>query len=360
MPPKIDWENQIGRRLRFRDLHVFFTVAKLGSMAKAASQLGVSAPTVSEVIADLEHGLGVRLLDRSPHGVEPTMYGHAFLKRGLSAFDELRQGIRDIEFLSDPTFGQVRIGSPESISGGIPQFFHQFSVRYPNIALDIDAGFSHTMLQRLVDRSLDLVLARDLRDTTSGDRGIDFGRIGDQFNVEVLFDDELVIVAGARSPWARRRKLELSDLAGAPWILSGPESWNHQVITEAFAACGLGVPKIRMRTFSLHLRINLVERGNFIATLPKSSLRIYGDRFSLKALPVELPVRPWPVAVVTLRNRTLSPVVILFIEQLRAFAKTLTAQPMERNCNPADATRRSQAGSAPTRRSRKQRSGSGH
>lgn len=72
MLKKIDWDRQIGRRLRLRDLHVFLTVAQSGSMAKAATQLGVSTPTVSEVIADLEHGLGVRLLDRSSKGVEPT------------------------------------------------------------------------------------------------------------------------------------------------------------------------------------------------------------------------------------------------------------------------------------------------
>jgi molybdenum-dependent DNA-binding transcriptional regulator ModE len=63
---KIDWDNQIGHRLRLRDLHVFFTVAQDGSMSKAAARIGVSTPTVSEVIAGLEHGLGVRLFDRGP------------------------------------------------------------------------------------------------------------------------------------------------------------------------------------------------------------------------------------------------------------------------------------------------------
>ena len=69
MRRKIDWEGQIGRRLRFRDLHVFFTVANTGSMTKAATVLGVSAPTVSEVIADLEHGPGQTFHDavRRPH-----------------------------------------------------------------------------------------------------------------------------------------------------------------------------------------------------------------------------------------------------------------------------------------------------
>src|SRR5919202_5076381 len=110
MARKIDWENQIGRRLSLRDLHVLSTVVQRGSMAKAAAQLGVSQPAVSEVIADLEYTLGVRLLDRSPQGVEPTIYGRALLKRSTVAFDELKQGIKEIEFLSEPSACELRIG----------------------------------------------------------------------------------------------------------------------------------------------------------------------------------------------------------------------------------------------------------
>jgi DNA-binding transcriptional LysR family regulator len=76
MASKIDWESRIGRRLKLRDLHVYFAVVECGSMAKAAAQLGVSQPTVSEVIADLEHTFGVQLLDRSSRGVEPEQPGH--------------------------------------------------------------------------------------------------------------------------------------------------------------------------------------------------------------------------------------------------------------------------------------------
>ena len=77
MPRNIDSESQIGRRLRLRDLHLFFTVVQEGSMAKAASRLGISQPAVSEVIAALEDALGVRLFDRNARGVEPTVYGRA-------------------------------------------------------------------------------------------------------------------------------------------------------------------------------------------------------------------------------------------------------------------------------------------
>src|SRR5258708_17388590 len=113
MSKLIQWEHQIGRRLRLRDLFVFFTVVEYGSMAKAGVKLGVSTPSISEEIAALEHALGVRLLDRTPKGIVTTPYGEALLARDRAAFDQLRQGISDIEFLADPDAGELRIGCPE-------------------------------------------------------------------------------------------------------------------------------------------------------------------------------------------------------------------------------------------------------
>ena len=104
----LNWESRIGRRLKLRDLHILFTVVQWGSMAKGATHLGMSQPAVSEAIASLEDALRVRLLDRSPRGIEPTIYADALLKRGHIVFDELKQGIRDIEFLADPTAGELR------------------------------------------------------------------------------------------------------------------------------------------------------------------------------------------------------------------------------------------------------------
>src|SRR6266566_7318487 len=108
------WDERIGRRLKLRDLYVLRTVAQLGSMGKAATQLAISQPAISKAITDLEHVLGVRLLDRSRQGVEPTIYGSAPLKWSATIFDNLRQGIDEIEFLADPTAGEVRVGTHEA------------------------------------------------------------------------------------------------------------------------------------------------------------------------------------------------------------------------------------------------------
>src|SRR5262245_8078326 len=113
----MEWESRLGRRLRVRDLYILSTVVQSGSMAKAARQLAMSQPAVSEALANLEQLLRVRLLDRSTHGVEPTLYANAILKRSMTVFDELQQGVRDIQFLADPTRGELTIGYSESIAG---------------------------------------------------------------------------------------------------------------------------------------------------------------------------------------------------------------------------------------------------
>jgi DNA-binding transcriptional LysR family regulator len=320
MARKIDWESQIGRRLRLRDLHVFFTVVERGSMAKAAAQLGVSQPAVSEVIADLEHALGVRLLDRNSQGVEPTVYGRALLKRGTVVFDELKQSIRDIEFLADPTAGEVRIGCAESLAAGVlPPVIQRFSAQYPRVSMHFNQMITPTLdLPELRARKLDLVIARVRM-------GGPLTSEGDDLNIETIYHDDLVVAAGLQTQWARRQKIDLAELVDEPWILQPANSWNDAILGEAFRARGLPMPKAALTTFSVHLRASLLTLGPFLTSFPGSVLRVNAGRFSLKALPVDLPKQPWPVAIVTLKNRTLSPVVQLFIDHVRAFGRSIGA-----------------------------------
>src|SRR6266705_1171802 len=110
--------DRIGRRMKLHDLHVLMTVVQAGSMGKAAERLNTSQPNISRSIAELEHALGVRLLDRHRQGIEPTEFGRALLDCGVAVFDDLRQGVMNIEFLADPTAGEMRIGNTLSSAGG--------------------------------------------------------------------------------------------------------------------------------------------------------------------------------------------------------------------------------------------------
>src|SRR5215471_13342717 len=303
----VQWEQQIGRRLRLRDLFVFFTVLEYGSMAKAAAKLGVSTPSVSEVIAALEHALGVRLLDRSPKGVLPTAYGEALLARGRAAFDELRQGIRDIDFIADPETGELRIGCPESIAAGfLVPVLERFLKNYPRVRFHVVPVRQPTLeFPELEERKIDLVFARLAKEPMQG-------RLTEEVNAEVLFHDRYAVVVGESSQWARRRRVDLADLVEEPWVMTPLDALGEKFLANAFAIRGIKLPSLAITTFSIHLRNNLVAGGNFFTALPESVLRICRKHYALKELPIELSVR-LPVAIVTLRNRTLGPVVQSFI-----------------------------------------------
>ena len=307
---------RIGRRLRFRDIEMFFAVVECRSMAKAASQLGVTQPSVSETVASLESAFGVRLLDRSPQGVAPTIYGHALLKRGVAALDELKQGLRDISYLADPKVGEVRVGWPESFTEVLSGMVRAFCLEHPGIALRIDHLPAPTgELPELQARKLDIALARSLPERFAAD-----------LNAEVLFDDPAVIAAGANSRWARRRRIELADLVDADWVATPRETLTTRLLEQAFRDKGLPAPKLRVTTFSVQLRARLLVEGEFLACMPRSLLQVKVDGVGLRTLPIKLAPHTFPVAIVTVKNRTLTPVVELFVERLRAFVKSGAAR----------------------------------
>src|SRR5262245_11150654 len=136
---KVDWDRRVGRHLRLRDLHVLLAVAQFGSMAKAAAHLSVTQPAISQAVADLEAVAGVRLVDRGPRGVVPTIYGEALLRRGIEALDALKQGMRDIEFLQEPGTGEVSVGADMSyIAGGfMSAIIQRVSNQNPRLAVHV-------------------------------------------------------------------------------------------------------------------------------------------------------------------------------------------------------------------------------
>jgi DNA-binding transcriptional LysR family regulator len=317
---KIDWESQIGRRLKLRDLHVFSTVVQHGSMAKAARHLGVSHPAVSEVIADLERALGVRLLDRSAQGIEPTIYGGALLKRSVAVFDELKQSIRDIEFLSDATTGEVQIGSMEAPWFTLlPDVIRQFSQQYPRIEVHTDLVDHSEVFRGLRERKYDCVLNQVRTDRPE--------RAADDLTVELLYDDGLIVTAWAHSKWARRRKIDLAELIDEPWTGTGPTAWGRSLSEGVFRAAGLSRPDPRIVTDSIILRARLIAGGPYLGMFVSSVLRrLIDDNYALTALPVDLRANAFSIGIVTLKNRTLSPVVERFLGCVREEATSFASK----------------------------------
>jgi DNA-binding transcriptional LysR family regulator len=140
----------------------------------------------------------------------------------------------------------------------------------------------------------------------------------EELKVDILFDDHLVVVAGNHLTLPRRRKLDLADLANQAWILPPKETWTYGFVADAFRARGLGMPKVGLMTFSLPLAMHFLAKGPFVTVLPSSVMALHSGNELLKTLGVDFPLCRWPVAIVTLKDRTLSPIVERFIDCSRS------------------------------------------
>jgi DNA-binding transcriptional LysR family regulator len=307
-------EERVMQRLKLRELRILMTVAQAGGMGKAAAQLALSQPAVSKAIAEMEYTLGVALFDRTPQGVEPTLYGRALLKWTAAVFDDLSQGVREIKSLADPTAGEVRVGSHEAMSAALlPAVIDSLSRQYPRLVFTVkQAATIPSLYGDLRERRVDFIFGRMMAPVEHED-----------LNAEVLFNDPLIIVAGSRSKWLRRRVIDPAELVDEPWCLVPDDLPISPFVAEAFRSLGLKPPRIAVRSNSPHLFYAMVRTGRFLAVASASTVQLSGRRLGLRPLPIKFAIQPGPIGIVTLENRTISPVAQRFIDCAREVVRSL-------------------------------------
>lgn len=302
-----------GRRLKLRDLQILLTVAECGTMGKAAQILAVSQPVVSKAISDLEHAVGVRLLDRSQRGVEPTVHGRALIKRGIAIFDEMQQGLKDLEVLSDPAAGEVSIGATASAATAIvAPVIDRLARQYPRMRFRVLVADSAPLFGALELRTIELAISRPPRP------------LSDEYNMEILFQDSLAVITSAKNPLARRRRrLSLAELKNESWLLSPADSYFGSLQAEVFRASGVEPPLPAVEVASSHLRNELLATHRFLTIVPGFSILLPHRRTDVRMLSLNPPVAPEPVGLITLKGRSLGPAAQLFIDSTRKLTKPL-------------------------------------
>jgi len=305
--------DRIGRRMKLHDLHVLMTVVQAGSMSRAAQLLNTTQPAISRSIADLEHAIGVRLLDRRRYGVELTEHGRAMRDGGVAMFDELRQAVKNIEFLSDPTAGEVRIGTtPPLAASFVSAVIDRLSQRHPRIVFHVVTEAGEAQRRNLSERSVDLLIFR--KTSYFADEQVTF---------EKLYESPYIVAAGAKNPWVRRRRIELAELMGESWALPPQGGVFGSFVADAFRAGGFDLPRATVVAVAHELCINLARTGRYLTILPEFLLQFPSQHPFIKKLPVELPIASAPIGIITLKNRAPSPVVQRFIDCACEVAKPL-------------------------------------
>ena len=285
----MDWIDRIGRRVRLRDLHIFLAVAQAGTMGRAAAALSVSQPVISKSISGLEAALRVRLLDRTARGIALTVYGEAMMECSRSVFDDLRRGVGTIEFLGDPSGGDLRVGCTEfGAMGLVPLVVERLAPRYPRLQLHVTTADPGSLTSRaLPQRAVELVVAAIPEE------------LPPDIEHEKLFEDSHVVMAGTGSPWTRRSRLRLADLVASPWVLPPVGSPARANIDAAFVSQGLAPPVAQVSTFSMPLCHRLLASGKYLAILPREA-SLLARHLPIKPLKIDFAGITRPVGIMTL------------------------------------------------------------
>jgi DNA-binding transcriptional LysR family regulator len=236
---------------------------------------------------------------------------------GVAVFDDLRRGVQQIEFLSDPTSGEVRIGTYDVMMAGlIPSVIDSLARKHPRMSFHTFQGDDpHFLRTTLRERKVDLIISRRMPEAEEED-----------LIKEPLFRDPMLVVAGPGSRWISRRKIALSELLDEPWIVPLAETTIGKLVAQSFHSIGLEQPRGTVRSNSSLLRNRLLATGRYLGVLPRSMLQ-FDTQLPAKILPVELPDIVQPVELLTLKNRLLSPAVNLFIECTREVASSVGGKP---------------------------------
>jgi DNA-binding transcriptional LysR family regulator len=207
------------------------------------------------------------------------------------------------------------VGCNEPIAAGLlAAIIERLGRKYPRIVCHMMQTPTVATLEyrELRDRHVDLILAR-IKEPFSDE----------ELQADILFQERLYIVAGKRSKWAARRTIGLADLIDEAWLLPPAGTLPRSLVEEAFRARGLRIPQASVISLSFNLYSSLLPTGRYLAVIPGAVLRYGALRSAVKVLSVEFPVQLTPVAVMSLRHRTLSPAARLFIECAREVAKPL-------------------------------------
>ncbi len=306
------WDDRIGRRLRLKDLHTLQTVAEAGSMARASERLALSQPAISKAVSDMEHVLGTALLDRSARGVALTESGRLLVARTRIVFDEISQGVSEIERLSDPTRGIVKIGTTEPVASVVSEIISRLASKYPGIGYDVMVSDLDTLIGELRERTRDVLVTR-----------WEAPPVADDLAVQALFKSTLAVMAAQGHPLLRRKKLGLADVMDERWTLSPPDSFLGRVVVDLFRRRRLPLPPALVTTISIHMRLDLLASGDFVTILPAQMLRSPAQRAWLRAADVDLRDSLQPIAAITLKKRRMGAAVKLFEQASLEICKSM-------------------------------------
>lgn len=291
-------------------LQHFIAVCESGSIARAAEREALVASALSKRISALEAEVGVPLLARRRHGVEPTPAGEALLARArevLAGLDQLRV---ELGAFGQGAQGSVRVlASPSVLAEQLPDDIAAFLARQQGIHISLEERMSPDIVRGVRDGNADIGVLWDLIADLSG------------LQVVPYHTDRLCVALSPSHPLARRPSLSYADTLDQPSINIGPGGQMDQLLRRQAALLGR-LPSHRMHVSSLDAACRMIAAGLGLAVLPLEAATPQAGAGRLALVPL---AEPWAVrrfVVVTRATRLVTTAARVLLESLRAAAQS--------------------------------------
>ena len=295
-------------KISSRQITLLNALGEFGNLRRAATAMHTTQPAASLLLQQLEERLGVRLFERLPRGMQPTLYGEVMIRYAQGALHEFEHAQAEIAELARGSTGLVRVGS---VMGPVPSLLTKAVLAYkrdhPKVRISIEVGTSDTLLPALLRGDFDVVLGRLPDQSDCHDLDIELFDNGEQMRV----------IARADHPLAGTSPLQLADLITLTWILHPMGSPMRRRVEDALQAGGMVQSLDIVETASILATTAMLEASDMIAVVPNDVAEHYARYGMVAILPVELPISMANIGLLTLRSRSRSVALNTLLQYLR-------------------------------------------
>lgn len=280
--------------MTLEQLRIFLAVAEREHVTRAAEVLHLTQSTVSGAINALESRHGIKLFHRVGRGIELTEAGRVLAGQAKTILADVRTAELAIADLNDIKRGTLAVFASQTIAGyWLPRHLVAFNSRYPQIDLNLEVGNTAQCTQAIIAGTADLGFIEG---------GIDEPAV----SIELVAVDRLVVVVGAKHPWAAKAPALPQEMGATGWVLREPGSGTRSSFESALQA-------MRIDPAGLHVAIELpsneaicaaVEASRFATAISATVARSGIDAGQLVAVPFELPIRAFSLIRHRERHRT--------------------------------------------------------
>lgn len=296
--------------MELRQLRQFLAVVEFGNLGRAAESLRITTPAISKSLANLETELGVRLADRGPRGVTPTVFGDSLARHARAMIAEVQHATDDIALLQGAGQGRIAVGGTASAGSTLlVRAIAALAKERPGVRIEVTGGRHETLVDALRNGVLDVVVT-----------GFGAGSPDPDLDERVLTEDAYAVVVRGDHTLARRRKIHLGDLMDYPWVVASNIAEVVPGWARTFTDQGLTQPQPTIASDSYLFIKSILDEGDFLAVLPRDVISTEDAANAFSILKIDGVSWARRVRVVTRARGTRPPAVGLLLEALTTLA----------------------------------------